>query len=142
MKTLTQWFDLYGLSHQNPTNIKIHKIAVPIIYLSVIGFIYSIPSIIGTILLIFCIFAAMAFYFFLNKRLGLFMCIYTIISLVFVKLMAPFILEISMGLFIVAWIFQFIGHKIEGKKPSFLNDLSFLLIGPAWVFKDLFRLHS
>ena len=46
----------------------------------------------------------------------------------------------SIIIFVLAWTGQFIGHKIEGKKPSFLDDLSFLLIGPAWVFKDLFNL--
>jgi len=140
MKNLSQWFDLYGQSHKNPINIKIHKVAVPIIFISVIGFIYSIPSILGTIFLSITIMAAMFFYFSLNKSLGLYMCLYTIISLAVVKLMAPYTLEISASLFVIAWIFQFIGHKIEGKKPSFLDDLSFLLIGPAWVFKDLFKL--
>jgi uncharacterized membrane protein YGL010W len=46
----------------------------------------------------------------------------------------------SIFIFIVSWIFQFIGHKIEGKKPSFLKDLLFLLVGPLWVVKSLFRL--
>jgi uncharacterized membrane protein YGL010W len=45
---------------------------------------------------------------------------------------------ISLGLFIVAWIFQFVGHKIEGKKPSFFKDLQFLLIGPAWIVRQVF----
>jgi uncharacterized membrane protein YGL010W len=49
------------------------------------------------------------------------------------------ILEISIGIFVVAWIGQFIGHKIEGKKPSFLEDLLFLMIGPIWVFLPLFK---
>jgi len=142
MKNLSQWFDLYGQSHQNATNIKIHKVAVPIIYLCVVGFLYSIPSLIGSILLTVCILSAMGFYFTLNVRLGLYMCLYTIISLAIVKFMAPYILEVSVVLFVVAWVFQFVGHKIEGKKPSFIDDLSFLLIGPAWVFKDLFKLNS
>jgi uncharacterized membrane protein YGL010W len=46
--------------------------------------------------------------------------------------------QISIGLFVIAWIGQFYGHKIEGKKPSFLEDLQFLLIGPAWVFEKIF----
>ncbi|ARP08089.1 hypothetical protein K04M3_13820 [Vibrio alginolyticus] len=49
-------------------------------------------------------------------------------------LMLP-VLHISMLLFGVLWILQFIGHKIEGKKPSFFEDLQFLLIGPIWVFR-------
>ncbi|SFC04883.1 DUF962 domain-containing protein [Pseudoalteromonas denitrificans] len=140
MKTLTQWFDLYGQSHQNKTNIIIHKIAVPIIYLSVIGFIYSIPGLIGDVILSLSIAVAMMFYFKLNKRLGLYMCIYTLLSFLIIKNTMPYTLEVSITMFIIAWVFQFVGHKIEGKKPSFFDDLSFLLIGPAWVFKDLFKL--
>jgi uncharacterized membrane protein YGL010W len=44
----------------------------------------------------------------------------------------------SICVFIVAWIGQFYGHKIEGKKPSFLKDLQFLMIGPAWVLENIF----
>jgi uncharacterized membrane protein YGL010W len=41
--------------------------------------------------------------------------------------------------FAVAWIGQFVGHGIEGRKPSFLEDVKFLLIGPAWLLGDLYR---
>lgn len=44
------------------------------------------------------------------------------------------LLSISVAVFVIAWIGQFIGHKIEGKKPSFFKDIQFLLIGPLWVF--------
>ncbi len=47
------------------------------------------------------------------------------------------LLYVSLAIFIIAWIGQFYGHKIEGKKPSFIKDLQFLLIGPAWVFEKL-----
>ena len=42
-------------------------------------------------------------------------------------------------LFVVGWLFQFIGHKVEGKKPSFFEDLQFLLIGPAWLLAAIYR---
>lgn len=51
-----------------------------------------------------------------------------------VELMALPLLPLSLALFVLLWIAQFVGHKIEGKKPSFLSDLQFLLIGPIWVF--------
>ncbi|MCJ8276003.1 MAG: DUF962 domain-containing protein, partial [Bdellovibrionales bacterium] len=44
---------------------------------------------------------------------------------------------IALAVFVLAWVGQFIGHKIEGQKPSFLEDVQFLLIGPLWVIKDL-----
>jgi uncharacterized membrane protein YGL010W len=43
----------------------------------------------------------------------------------------------SLAIFVIAWIGQFYGHKLEGKKPSFFKDLQFLLIGPAWVFEKI-----
>ena len=42
--------------------------------------------------------------------------------------------------FLVAWVFQFIGHKIEGQRPAFFDDLRFLAIGPGWVLAQLYRL--
>jgi uncharacterized membrane protein YGL010W len=49
------------------------------------------------------------------------------------------VLPLSIAIFVVAWIGQFIGHKIEGKKPSFFDDLRFLLIGPLFVLGFLYR---
>jgi uncharacterized membrane protein YGL010W len=49
------------------------------------------------------------------------------------------VLPVSLGVFVIAWIGQFIGHKIEGKKPSFFDDLRFLLIGPLFVLSFLYR---
>ena len=43
------------------------------------------------------------------------------------------------ALFVVGWIIQFVGHKIEGQKPSFFEDLQFLLIGPLWLLSDVYR---
>jgi uncharacterized membrane protein YGL010W len=47
--------------------------------------------------------------------------------------------KICLGLFVAAWIGQFIGHKIEGEKPSFLKDVVFLLIGPAWLLHFIYK---
>ena len=49
------------------------------------------------------------------------------------------LLSLAVGVFVLAWIGQFLGHKIEGRKPSFLTDLTYLLIGPAWVLAKLYR---
>jgi uncharacterized membrane protein YGL010W len=42
-------------------------------------------------------------------------------------------------IFILAWVGQFIGHKIEGMKPSFFQDLQFLLVGPMWLMHFVFK---
>jgi uncharacterized membrane protein YGL010W len=46
---------------------------------------------------------------------------------------------VSIIIFIAAWIGQFIGHKIEGEKPSFMDDIQFLLIGPAWLMSFIYK---
>jgi uncharacterized membrane protein YGL010W len=46
---------------------------------------------------------------------------------------------VSLGIFVTAWVFQFWGHSVEGKKPSFLKDLQFLLIGPAWIMSFVYK---
>ena len=39
----------------------------------------------------------------------------------------------GVGMFVVGWVFQFVGHFYEGKKPAFVDDLTGLLIGPLFV---------
>ena len=49
------------------------------------------------------------------------------------------LLYIYLLIFIIAWVGQFIGHKIEGQKPSFFEDIQFLLIGPAWIISFIYK---
>lgn len=149
MRTFGMWMAEYGVSHQNRTNIIIHKICVPLIMWSVMGLLWVIPvpsllsqynlNITSLVAL-----GAMAFYFKLSKKYFLFMI--PVFSLMYYAAYAVektgHLLEISIGVFVVSWIFQFIGHKIEGKKPSFIQDLAFLLIGPLWVTKAIFRIED
>lgn len=143
MKSLSEWLSEYGESHQNAINQKIHKVAVPGIFLSVVGLIWSVPPIdlFGLTLNWVWIAAVpvMVFYFKLSLSVFLMMlgfllaCIALIWS---IELMQLSVLLVSLVLFSVLWLFQFIGHKIEGKKPSFFEDVQFLLIGPIWVFRQ------
>ncbi|WP_337843509.1 Mpo1-like protein [Rheinheimera sp.] len=149
MKTVQQWFDEYGESHQNPTNKLIHWLAVPVIYFTVFGLLWQLP-------MPFTLFAeqqitwplllavpALAFYFSLSFAIGLGMTIFTALVVWLIRLyqtqVSPDIWLLSLTLFVIAWVFQFIGHKIEGKKPSFFKDLQFLLIGPAWLLGFILR---
>jgi uncharacterized membrane protein YGL010W len=151
MKTLNEWFEEYGISHKNLTNKKIHYICVPLIFFSVVGLFMSIPNQIleplasihpicanwAFIIVLFTLF----FYFRLSAVMGLKMLIFTTICLIGNYIIAQELplLWFSIALFTVGWIGQFYGHKIEGKKPSFIKDLQFLLIGPAWVIHSLFK---
>ena len=145
MSQLVTMLDEYAQSHQNPFNQKIHKICVPAIMVSIVGLLWAIPSAYmgehlnwGTLLVVF----AMFYYFYLSRKYFLIMIPVVAVMYYINYLLAQtdYLLSVSAITFIVSWIFQFWGHKIEGKKPSFLKDLLFLLIGPLWVVKALFKL--
>ncbi|EJA3101109.1 DUF962 domain-containing protein [Vibrio vulnificus] len=141
MCSLEQWLDAYGESHQNSTNQKIHTFAVPGIFFSIVALIWSLPSLPLPVLSLNWVWIAALpvwwFYYRLSLSVFLMMLGYTLASIALawsVELLGMPLVEMAVGLFIVLWIFQFVGHKIEGKKPSFFEDLKFLLIGPVWVF--------
>ncbi|AOC93935.1 hypothetical protein BB050_00793 [Flavobacterium anhuiense] len=151
MRTLDQWFAEYAVSHQNPTNKAIHYICVPAIFFSIVGLLMSIPStIIANILQLnapiienwafMVLLLVLVFYIRLSISMALKIAVFSGICLVinyYIGQIVP-LWAFSIGVFVIAWIGQFYGHNIEGKKPSFLKDLQFLLIGPAWVVENLF----
>jgi len=149
-KSADQWFAEYGESHQDGTNETIHWICVPIIFFCVLGLLWSIPvpAAISTLAPWFkwvqpAIVAALVFYFRLSVPLAF--GLLGFISTCYVLLECQEILgwgpvwRSSLILFVLAWIGQFIGHKIEGKKPSFFKDVVFLLIGPAWLMHFIYK---
>lgn len=150
MKTLNEWFADYAVSHQNPINQKIHFICVPVIYFSIVGLLLSIPNTYLQNILntnnpiianwgVVALLPILIFYIRLSVKLAIKMLIFSVLCLlinIFISAYVP-ILYVSLFLFVTAWVGQFYGHKVEGKKPSFLKDLQFLLIGPAWVLKKL-----
>ncbi len=137
MKTLEQWYSEYSESHQNPLNRKIHKICVPAIFFSIVGLLIQIPLNLGPLRLGELVIAiALGWYMTLGRKAFLMMLGQVIASYILLyilgHLMSPVVPLIA--IFVIAWIGQFYGHKVEGKKPSFLKDLQFLLIGPLWVW--------
>ncbi|MEX0799547.1 MAG: Mpo1-like protein [Bacteriovoracaceae bacterium] len=149
MQSLDILFAQYGESHQNKVNIVIHKIFVPLIMLSVLGLLLAIPApaflrAAGLDWALIVSLLVLGYYLKLSKKYFLLMIPVLALMYLAVKELAALgpILWLSLAIFIVSWAFQFIGHKIEGKKPSFLQDLLFLLIGPLWVAKALFRIKS
>ena len=150
MKTAQQWYDEYAVSHQNETNQKIHYICVPAIFFSIVGMIMSIPSgfiqktlgianpMIGNWASVVMVFL-LIFYLRLSFTLFLRMLGFGVLCIIgnyYLGQSLPLFIT-SLGIFVLAWIGQFYGHHIEGKKPSFIKDLQFLLIGPAWVLEKL-----
>lgn len=131
-KTLSDWLAEYGESHQNPANKSIHWVCVPTIFVTIMGMIFAYSPILAYI----CSVLVVAFYLRLSLVLGLSMGLF-MVSVLWLLYTYPVGFGVWLLVFVVAWIGQFIGHHIEGKKPSFFEDLQFLLIGPAWVADSL-----
>lgn len=147
-RTIQQWFDEYSESHRNATNITVHWVAVPLIFFSVVGLLASIPSVtfpyLGPVSVVDLALVAL-FIFYIRHSLILFfgMAVFASLCLGAARWLeghAPWPLwAICVVVFALAWMAQFFGHHVEGKKPSFLKDLQFLLIGPAWLLAKLLR---
>jgi len=145
MKTADQWLDQYGESHQNPTNKLIHWFCIPAIVVSLLGLLLSVPmpwSIPHLNLATLFVAFAVGFYSLLSFRLMLGMAAVAsacyAIALSLGGLSMP-LWATSLGIFVVSWIVQFVGHQIEGKKPSFLEDVQFLMIGPLWLLSFIYK---
>jgi uncharacterized membrane protein YGL010W len=150
MQNVDSLLSEYGESHQNPWNKLIHWICVPAIVWTVVALLWSIPvptavqSEPGPLNWATVVLAlAQIYYFALSFRLGLGLMLYNILMLwltALVEAASPWPLwQVALAVFILAWIGQFIGHIIEGKRPSFFKDVQFLMIGPAWLMAFIYR---
>jgi uncharacterized membrane protein YGL010W len=149
MRGVSDWLTEYGCSHENPTNKLLHWICVPPIVLSVMGLLWSAPvpaafsavspwlnwaTLAGA--------AAVVYYAVLSPSLALGVLGAFLVLLAITQWLArlPWPLWLtSLAIFVLAWIGQFIGHALEGKRPSFFKDLQFLLIGPLWLLAAVYR---
>ncbi len=149
MKSVDQWLDEYGESHQNSANKTLHWICVPIIVVSLIGLLWSlpVPGAIGEISPLLnwgtlVLAMAVLYYFSMSRSLAFGMLAFVIlVTLCIMGLQnLPWSLwVVCLALFVVAWIGQFIGHHYEGKRPSFFKDVQFLMIGPLWLLSFIYR---
>ncbi len=126
----------YGESHRHPTNERIHFVAIPAIMLSLVGLLFALHPWVAYAFVA----ASLVYYatlrspaFFLTMLAG------TALLLGAVHAMGSLVLPLSAAIFVVAWVFQFIGHKIEGRKPSFFEDIQYLWVGPLFVLSRLFQ---
>ena len=149
MQTLQHLLDEYAGSHTHRGNKLIHWICVPLIVWSVVALLWSLPFPAGlqngmapvnwaSIVLVL----AQVYYFRLSIRLATGILLFNLFLLgltATVAKMAPWPLwQMALAVFMLAWIGQFIGHVMEGKRPSFFKDLQFLLIGPAWLMSFVY----
>ena len=148
MKPLHDWLNEYGESHQNETNKTLHWICIPLIFFSIVGLLYSVKlpfHIPGNhqANLAFLVVLLVVLYYFLPLLPSMGMALFAGFCLWICHLLegsgvAP-LWMISLIIFVLAWVGQFFGHKVEGKKPSFLKDIQFLMIGPAWLMSFIYQ---
>lgn len=148
MRTMQNLLDEYGESHQNPTNKLVHWFCVPSIVFSVIGLLYGVKLPIevaaGIPLNLAMILLAITLLYYLRLSftlaIGFFLfacgCLYLAQQ---IETSGLKLWQVSIAIFVVAWVIQFWGHKVEGKKPSFLKDVEFLMIGPAWLLHFIYK---
>ena len=144
MRSADSWLNEYGESHRNPTNKMIHWICVPLIVWTVTALVWAIPSPADWLnWAVLMAILAMGWYIALSPRLaigiGLFLGLCLAVSAWVEATFATPLWLIALVVFVAAWIGQFIGHNIEGKKPSFFKDLQFLLVGAAWLMGFIYR---
>jgi uncharacterized membrane protein YGL010W len=153
MRRIDELLAEYGESHQNTTNKTIHWICVPLIFFSIVALIASIPADVlikmageqdaftnwATLVLLL----ATVYYVSLSIPLTIGLVLFSIGCLEMAFYLSNLNLlslwQIALIIFVLAWIGQFYGHNIEGKKPSFLKDIQFLLIGPAWLMHFIYK---
>ena len=125
----------YGESHQHPVNERIHFIAIPLIMLSLIGLIFCIHPWLAYAFMT----ASMVYYARLSGVFLMAMSVWSILLLALVHAMGDVRLPLCVAIFAGAWVLQFIGHKLEGKKPSFFEDVQYLWVGPLFVLRPLLQ---
>lgn len=154
MRQVDALLEEYGESHQNPTNKLIHWVCVPAIFFSTVGLVYSIP--LGPLAGLvpdpegaYLNWASLAlalttlWYFRMSIPLAVGMVGVSVGMLAACGAVAAAVplplWQTCLAVFVVAWIGQFVGHKIEGIKPSFFKDLQFLLVGPMWLMHFIYK---
>jgi uncharacterized membrane protein YGL010W len=148
-RKIDQLLSEYGESHQNATNKLIHWICVPAIMFSLLGLLYTIPFLTERNMFAnwAAVFIGITLLYYATLSIPIFLGFILVGGLMVMgnhylfEMLNPAIpyVFVCLGIFVVAWIGQFIGHNIEGKKPSFLKDLQFLLIGPAWLLHFIYK---
>ena len=146
-RPIDRWFASYAGDHRNRVNVAIHWVAVPAILWSVVALLWCIP-VPGTwfragLWAALAMFAAWAFYYRASRPLG-FGMLAVLVAMAWGtrwlhdRFGTGNLVWAAVAVFVVAWIAQFIGHKVEGRRPSFLTDLTYLLVGPAWFLSKVY----
>ena len=147
-RPIDRWFASYSSDHRNTLNQRLHVVCVPLILWTVIALLWCIP-VPGTLFgpgafAALAMFMTWSFYYRHSRTLGMGMLLFFVLiswttRWLHIELGSAGLAKLALAVFVVAWIGQFIGHHFEGRRPSFLTDLTYLLIGPVWVLNKLYR---
>ena len=149
MKNINFWLEEYARDHQHPVNQMLHIVCVPLIVLSLLALLWSIPvprSLAdvspwlnwGTLVVV----AALAYYLALSRTLCVGMAPLLLVACMITAWMSGLAVPlwiIGLSVFVAAWIGQFVGHMVEGRRPAFFRDIQFLMIGPLWILAKAYR---
>lgn len=136
-RAVERLFGRYDESHRNRTNKAIHWVCVPLIMWSLLAALWAWTPAAAVALVV----AALVFYAWMSIPLAVGMALVSVVmlsTLLFFPGRAS-LLVVAGVVFVLAWIGQFIGHHIERRRPSFVDDVKFLLVGPAWLVAALYR---
>jgi len=148
MRTMQEWLESYSRDHQNPVNQRLHWLCVPPIVWAVIALLWAIPvpaafARPGAWAVLVMV---LAFYWYWRRSHRLALALLVALALLgllahllYLGLGPRHLCYLAVGVFVVAWVGQFVGHHYEGHRPSFFTDVSYLLIGPAWLMEKLLR---
>jgi uncharacterized membrane protein YGL010W len=143
MRTLEAHLSSYAEYHRDRRNIATHFVGIPMIVLGIeallarpsigLGGVPLSPALLVTL-------GGVGFYLALDRRFGLAMAALTSLALWFGVFLAAQPLAVwlagALGLFLVGWVIQFVGHAYEGRKPAFVDDLVGLLVGPLFIVAE------
>ena len=135
--TTKQLYADYAGYHQDIRNRRAHAVGIPLIVLGLLGLFHACPLLrIGPVdLAVMAAVAVLLYYVALDVRGALISAVaFAILYGVAVRLSW----ELSVGAFVLGWVFQLVGHRFEGNKPKFLENVVYLLIGPLYFFQELF----
>jgi uncharacterized membrane protein YGL010W len=128
-------FERYGSYHRDVVNKRIHWVCVPLIMWAALGMLWAASPIAAFI----AVGASLVFYWSLSPRIAIAMLLASAVMVMAAAALGTHALRTSVAVFVAAWIGQFIGHRIERRKPAFLEDVRSFLVAPAWLVGDLLR---
>lgn len=134
--TKAELFREYGSYHADNRNRACHAVGIPLIVLGIMGLAHQVS--LGPVDLAIPIAIAILIYYAVIDLRGALLS--TVIFAALYLIAIRFGWEVNLGAFVLGWVFQLVGHRFEGTKPKFLENLVYLLIGPLYIFEEMFSL--